>query len=432
MKAGLAGLLFLGLVSCADRTPTSVDANLIPAQPATVEIRLPWSQFGTDFAVYGGYGYAYQLGTGVVASTFNGLTAKTVAEFQGFATDALVKDSVGTLITDTAVSVTGGRVVATFDTTTSIVPGKLVLEVGALQEKWDPVSVSWNMAIDTTGDHVPWSQPGGGKIIPLTTATWDPSTGDSVVFNIDSTVVANLGDTTNLTNGIVVTSVTPGTRLHITKLAASLKAKTKINKDTTLYLTSSLAHMTFIYAPQPPAPSGEVRVGGVPAWRTVMHINVPSELDSLPVLCAVVSCPMKLKASQVNYAALVLHTDFSAPAFQPTDSVGLDVRRVLSPAALPKAPLSTSLLASSTGFRVPSFYFNRPGGTDVEVPITGFIQDLLASDTTSAGLPLSHVLALLSANEPVSISYATFQGPGSAHPPLLKLIVTASKAVVLP
>lgn len=432
MKVGLAGLLFLGLVSCADRTPTSVDANLIPAQPATVEIRLPWSQFGSQFAVYGGYGYAYQLGTGVVASTFGGLEARTVAEFQGFATDALVKDSVGTLITDTAVSVVGGRVVATFDTATSIVPGKLTLQVGALQQKWDPVSVNWNMAVDTTGDHEPWTQPGGGKIVPLTTATWDPNSGDSVVFTIDSAVVANLGDTTNLTNGIVITSVTPDTRLHITKLSASLVAKTKINVDTTLYLTSSLAHMTFMYSPQPPPPSGEVRVGGVPAWRTVMHINVPDHLDSLPVLCAVVTCPMKLKAGDVNYAAIVLHTDFSDPAFQPTDSVGLDVRRVLSPAALPKAPLSTSLLASSTGFRIPSFYFNRPGGTDVEIPITGFVQNILASDTTSAGLPLSHVLALLSANEPLSISYATFQGPTQAHPPVLRLIVTSSKAVVLP
>ncbi len=432
MKVGLAGLLFLGLVSCADKTPTSLDQALIPAKPATVEIRLPWSQFGSDFAVYGGFGYPYQLGTAVVASTFGGLQAKAIAEFSGFATDALVKDSAGTLITDTAVSVVGGRVVVQFDTATSNVPGKLTLALGALQQKWDPVSVSWTMTVDTTGDHQAWSQPGGGKIVPLTTTTWTPDSGDSIVFNIDSTVVASLGDTATLVDGIVVSSLSPDTRLHVTSMSASLVAKTKINTDTTLYLTSSLAHMTFMYSPAPPAPTGEVRVGGVPAWRTVMRINVPDSLDNLPVLCAVVACPMKLTADQVNYAALVLHTDFSDPAFQPSDSVGLDVRRVLSPEALPKAPLSTSMLASSTGFRVPSFYFNRPGGVDVEVPITGFVRDLISSDTTAAGLPLSHVLALLAASEPASVSYATFQGPSGAQPPLLKLIITGSKAVVLP
>ncbi len=437
VKAGLTGLLFLGLVSCADKTPTSADAALITAQPATVELRIPWTQFGSNFAVNGGYGYAYELGTATVANDFDGLTAKTIAEFSGFATDALVRDSIGTLLTDTAVVVAGGYVTATFDTLTSTVSGPLTLDLGSLSQSWDPLSVTWDMRVDTTNDHEAWSSPGGGTIVPLADTTWTPGSGDSIVFRIDSSVVAGLADTTLLTHGIVITGVNPDTRIHITSLNGRLNAKSKIAPDTTVNLPSALAHMTFIYSPAAPPPSGNVRVGGVPAWRTVMTLTVPDTIDSLPAVCAVVSCPVALKPGNIDYAALILHTDTGTLAFQPTDTMGVDVRAVLDPSQGAKSPLGSSFFAADssgmTGVRIPPSAFRKVGGQDVEIPITGFVQQMLAGDTTSVGLPVPHTLALVASGEPSTIQYASFVGPGGGqYAPVLKLIITVSKTVELP
>lgn len=161
-----------------------------------------------------------------------------------------------------------------------------------------------------------------------------------------------------------------------------------------------------------------------------MTITVPKRLDSLPALCAVVSCPMTLEPGQVDYAALVLHTTSDTTPFQPTDTLGLDARQVLYPSAGAKSPLSLSLLGDSVP--VPAYYFRKPGGVDIEVPITNFVRQMLTGDTTSSGLPYSHTVALLASSEPSSIQYATFMGPGQLTPPILKLVVTASKKVVLP
>lgn len=163
-----------------------------------------------------------------------------------------------------------------------------------------------------------------------------------------------------------------------------------------------------------------------------MTIAVPNKLDSTLAapLCAVVSCPMTLEPGNVDYAALILHTNTDSTPFQPTDTIGLDVRQVLDPTAGAKSPLSLSLLPDS--ITVPAFYFRAAGGADVEVPITDFVRQMLTSDTTAAGLPYSHTLALLAPSEPSSIQYGTFIGPGQSNAPILKLVVTTSKKVVLP
>ncbi len=430
---GLAGLLIVSAISCTEKIPTSVDGALLPDKPETIEIRLPWSEFGSDFNVYGGFGYAFQLQKGLLAHTYGGtLEARTLATFGTFNVEPLVRDSAGSLKTDTAPTIVGGRVVAHFDTLSSTVSGVVTVQVSAIQEPWDPKTANWDMAVDTTGNRTPWSTPGGGELVPLTTADWSPPDGDSVVIEIDSAAVASLGDTLSLTHGLSVEVLTGGVRLNLTNLDLSFVAKTKINPDTTLYLSSSLAHLTFIYSPSPGPPNGAMRVGGVPAWRTVFKVTLPKELNGPPALCQAVGCPMTLRPDQVNYASLILRTQQGDEAFRPVDSLGFDVREVLSPTELPKSPLSGSLLADPNGVRVPAFKFNRPQGEDIEIPVTGFIQDLVRGETAS-GRPVSSTVALLSPSEPASISFGTFQGPGGGVlAPTLKLIVTAGKTVVLP
>jgi len=134
----------------------------------------------------------------------------------------------------------------------------------------------------------------------------------------------------------------------------------------------------------------------------------------------------------VSYAALVMTTEQVDPAFMPSDSVNLDVKPVFDASALPKAPLGASLLTNSVGKRLGAGLFGTGAGTQVEIPITSFVRSLLAPDTSSTALPPPSTLAFLSTFEPVSIAYGNFFGPASAHPPILKLIVTVGRAVELP
>ncbi len=126
----------------------------------------------------------------------------------------------------------------------------------------------------------------------------------------------------------------------------------------------------------------------------------------------------------------MLRSRATSEAFQPTDSVGLDVRPVLLRSALPKSPLGNSLIGLP-GFRVSPGAFGAEEGTEIEIPVTGFIRSLLLGVTPEGGEP-SNTLALLSVVEPVSIAFASFQGPGTEGAPILKLVVTVGEEVQLP
>jgi len=144
----------------------------------------------------------------------------------------------------------------------------------------------------------------------------------------------------------------------------------------------------------------------------------------------VVTCPVTLHSSELNYAALVLRTRRTQDAFQPTDTVAIDVRPVLSRVALPKAPLGNSLIGFAGRVIRPGLVGDE-AGEDIEIPITIFAQNLI-SGTDAAGFEPPNTLALLSVFEPVSIAFASFHGPGDENAPFLKLIITIGRFVELP
>ncbi len=187
---------------------------------------------------------------------------------------------------------------------------------------------------------------------------------------------------------------------------------------------------TFVYDPEPPVPT-DVRIGGTPSWRTVLDVGLPAQLAGPPQLCAVVSCPLALDATQISFAALVLTSQASDPAFQPTDSVSLDVRAVLSRSALPKSPLGPSFIDNFLGRRVAGEAFSSQPGQEIEVPITTFVRELVAGETEDGQVP-PNTLALLSVFEPLSIAYASFVGPNAVGEPRLRFVLTIGPAVELP
>jgi hypothetical protein len=191
--------------------------------------------------------------------------------------------------------------------------------------------------------------------------------------------------------------------------------------------TAQVIEKTFIYDPPPPAPTG-IRVGGAPAWRTVMTVAVPA-LTGPPELCAAVGCPYTPAAGDISYAALVLTSQATEAAFQPSDTMLLDVRPVLSPPALPKSPLGASQ-TGGVGAPVAPELFGASAGTDVEIPVTFFVRTLLAPASGGSSPPAT--LVLLAANEPGSMTFASFFGSADPDPPVLRLIITVGTPQVLP
>ncbi|HSW30447.1 MAG TPA: hypothetical protein VLH75_13260 [Longimicrobiales bacterium] len=430
MNLGLAAALLPAVMvgmGCSEISPTGV----VPETPVTVEIRIPWDEFGSNVLTYVGAGAPIDLGVGIVAHQLgDSLEARTLATMGEIPTSATVIDTTGTSVTDTLLHVLGGRIVATIDTLGAVSDGPVTLEAGMIETSWDPTTASWSMGIDSLhGLQTPWDKPGAGPVSHAVTGVWDPSK-TTAVFELDSAGVAAWADTAKA-RGLRLSALTAGSRLEVTDLSIEVDVRPSSNPDTTVVVTASRSALTFAYTPEPSSPRGSIRVGGTPSYRTAMRIELPTVLDGPAELCAVRGCPVELTASALNYAAVVLWSQEVGLAFQPSDSANLDVRPVLDPAALPKAPLGSSLITSSTGKRVAASLFGIDEGTEVDIPITPLARLLLEPDTT-ARFPTPTTIALVSTYEPVSFSYASFSGPGSARPPELRLIVTITRPIELP
>ena len=264
-------------------------------------------------------------------------------------------------------------------------------------------------------------------MVPMATAIWDPSEGDSVVIEVDSAGAALLADSAGARRGFRLDALTEGARLDLSTLVYSVSARSSIDPDTLVDLSVNPIIRTFIYAPEPAAPEGEIRVGGAPAWRSVFTVDLPTVLDGPASLCAQVPCPVVLTPESLISASMILTTRAPDPAFQPTDSVSLDVRPVLEPSRLPKSPLGSSLVGL-LGVRVGPESFEGEAGVEIEVPLGLYIESLLRIEAEEDP-EVKPTLAILSSFEPLSLYFATFEGPESPAGPQLRLILTFADEV---
>ena len=430
--AAALGLASVFVVACQEQVPTAIGTGTLPGEPVTVEVRIPWNDFASNLEVFGGYGSPEDLGKGVVANGFAGtLSARTLLRFRVYPQVANVRDSTGTVRPDSSLTFVGGRLVAYFDTIASTNTGPVTLRLGSTQEEWDATTTSWAFAIDTINDQRAWGEAGAGPVADLGSAIWDPATGDSVSFVIDSATIAAWADTTDLSRGARIALLDVGARLQMNGAVLRLNVRPSLDPDTIIELTSSTRNITFVYDPFPQPPPDGIRIGGAPAWRTVLDVAVPAQINGPPEFCAVVSCPHVLEPVQISYAALVLTSRATDPAFQPTDSIGLDVRPVFDRAAMPKSPLGNSLIQALFGRQVAPEAFGIAAGQPIEIPFTQFARDLMLG-VDQAGNPAPNTLVLLSVFEPFSITFASFEGPGSANEPYLRLVLTIGPPVELP
>jgi len=185
----------------------------------------------------------------------------------------------------------------------------------------------------------------------------------------------------------------------------------------------------FIVEGVPPAPTGWLRVGGAPSWRSVISIAIPRTVDGTDEVCGAVGCQIDLTEVDLNLAQLILTTRQTLSGFQPQDTTSMDLRRVLKPELLPKSPLAAILLPAPE--MLPPELFSTDAGASVSFNITGFVRSVLdiaaVTDTVS-----NASLALFSVVEPNMIGFASFEGPGGVGAPALRLLFTVANDVGLP
>ncbi len=415
-----------GLLACDETTPTSSNGGLIPLNPTTVEVVLPFEAFASQIRVYGGYGTTSELFESILAQDYEGeLDSRVLVRFSRFPWAATVRDSTGTTRLDSAFTFVGGRLVLRFDTTEANRPAETVqLAAGALTEGFDARTASWTVAVDTINERRVWPEPGAGPVTPLGEALWDPTAGDTVVFELDSAMVAQLGDSVTAGPGVRIDLLTPGLRMNLLRSELRLSAIPNVHRDTVVDLTIRPTAQTFVYDPFPQPSADGIRVGGTPSWRTVLTVGVPALIEGSPSLCARVTCPIVLTAERINSASILLTTEPSQPAFQPSDTLLLDVRPVLASELLPKSPLGSSLVGG-LGVRVAPESFRAEGETVVALPITSFLRTVLGQTDDDA----VNDLVLLTPIEPFSLGFGSFVGPGRPGAPQLRLILTLADTV---
>lgn len=430
-------LLLLGLLAaCQELLPTAESEDLVQAGVA-VEVTLPARDFLDRVRVYGGYGRTSELGGGFIAHRFGsgddsgvGLEAATLLRFGRYPAVVTVNDTAGTSRPDSSLTFLSARIVARFDTLGSVRAGPVAIRAHVLTEPWDGVSANWEYAVDTLLHRVPWSQPGGGVLAEIGEVVWDPGAGDSLVIAVDSVQVAAWSDTTDLSRGLRLSTEVPGVRLQVRSALMWLETLPSLNPDTLIQVLAGTENITFIYDPVPTPPDDGMRIGGAPAWRTVLDLDIPAALTGPPGLCEELGCPVRFSEEHVSYAALRLTTQAERAAFAPSDTISIDLRMVMVPDILPKSPLGPSISGLGGVVLAPE-WFRPPGGHVVEVPVTGLVHDLLRGETAE-GDPVSSTVALLSTFEPLSIEYASFEGLDATGPsrpgePELRLILNFAR-----
>ena len=421
------------LWGCAEESATAPSIDLIQVQPQTVEVVLPFADFVQDVEVVGGFGSTFDLNHGIVARDFGGLNAKTLVRFGAYPDSILTEDQSGSAFTDSNPTFLGGQVLLFFDADRPV-----DLELFTTQESWHGPTVTWELAVDTAGDRTSWVQPGGGAAVSVGTAIFDPGLGalvgdtlflvDPVSVQIDSATVAAWADTSDASRGLLVTATAPGTRLRLVRASLRLTIIPSLKPDTTIDVSGGLGDLSYIYDPAPQPPAGWLRVGGTPSWRSIITFRVPRMIAGSPEICGGVGCQFDVTTADLNLAELILTSRGTEAPFAPSDTTGMDIRAVLNPELLPKSPLGDPLALGGTP--LPPLIFAEQAGSRVAVSLTELIRDVLESDVVG-DLPPS-TIALLGFVEPGSFGFASFDGPGGAGAPALRLVLTLGGKVGLP
>jgi hypothetical protein len=418
---------------CADGIPTASEPGLIPIDAQTFVVELPFEAFASEFRVDSGYGSPVDLIAAALARSDSGEDESRPLIRWGALPGALTVPQAdgSTSVTDSIWTVVGGELTLRVDSARFAGGGEFQVEAHRVTEPFDPSSASWTMAVDTLGDRRSWSEPGGGEREFLGSISWLPSFGDSLVVALDSNMATRLGDRTSPSRGVLVRTTTDGAFLRLFDASLRLHVRPSSRPDTVLVVQPTAMETTFIHSGSPIVEPGVMAASGAPAFRTSFRLNLPAQVTATGTVCgAAATCLIDLTADRLVFAGLVLSTaPPTSSLYVPADTVPIELRPVLAPELLPRAPLGAPVQAQPR--RVPPSAFEGAAGTRVEVPMTRYVRDVIRGSGPGED-PIPSTLSLLSGTEPFGLGIATFAGPGMEGAPRLRLILTRSDGVTLP
>ena len=404
--------------ACTEELPTDVGDALLPAGDVTTfEVILPASAFLLGDTSFSGFQKPADSPFGLIANSFeNVVDANTLLRFSLPPRTIAVRPSTGTtVVVDSFPRYSTGRMVLKLDSVHATTrPVKLALY--RTTEEWD-FSATWPLRIDTGAVKLPWTTPGGTRGALIDTVTW--TSGDSVSFRVDSATIAEWGDTTIRSRGAIVVSETEGSRIRMLSTNVIVDARSTLRPDTALTVSLVPTVRTYVTNPTLATPFSGIRVGGIPAWRSLLSFR--EELGALVIPCGT-NCTVRLDSVHINRAQLLLKPAITPAGFVPEDSLYIEARPILTGPGVPleRSALGTFVNTVRTDLMSPSL-FRSPSATDVvRVDVTSFLNHQFDESVTE-GNRLPFILALLQFVETGTAGFATFE-----QGPMLRLVLTTT------
>lgn len=422
LRAAICALAVFSLTACTEDTPTELgDDVLSGGDLITFEVVLPAASFLELDTSFTGYADAEAAPFGYVARIKDGaalaLQSNQLYRFSLPPRVVVVRNTTtNALQADSAPVYFAGQLVLKLDTivTPGVTPARFALHRTA--EEWDG-SATWDLRVDTGAVELPWQTPGGTRGLQIDTASLVG--GDSIVFDVDSATIAMWRDTADVTRGALITAETDGGAVRILSSTVRLSARSAIRPDTTLTFSIVPTHRTFIFNPVPPKSATQLRVGGLPAWRSILRLKQNLGTLTFPCPGTTTSCTINLDSANITLAELLLKPSKPPAGYMPEDTVFVDVRGLtLSPLIpLERSPIGNRVAISSA---IGPQQFANPSATDiVRINITQFIAHLTGDLEEEDKLP--PILTLMALPEPSTFGFVAFE-PG----PSLRLILTTT------
>lgn len=430
-----AVLLSLPVVACTDEPPTVSGGEQFPggSLPATFQVTVPADSFVRHLGSYSGYTGPRDVDYQVVANRFEGaLQANALMRLDAFPTTVNYTQG-GTSKTDSVFTYGPGTLVARLDTIASTSAGPMELQLWEVGQEWHAATVSWTVAVDTTGGRTTWTQPGGTRAALLGRATLSAggrSPGDSVVFSLDSVAVQRIAASGS--RGVLITAVGAEGRVQIS--AGGVQLRTGVHPrnaspDTVVSVNVTSSLNTFVFDPEQPVTTDALQAGGSRSARTLLRVDLPA---TLPVCRGGDCTQVPTRSLTLNEVALLLRPVSVPGGFGAVGPVPITLRRVAEPELGRRAPLGAVLneIVGLDAARRPVYGGSRfvSGDTLLAVPFTRAATALVAADSTRISMALlSDPGALFGTPRDLSFGAAWFSSQ-----PRLRIVYTVPARSTLP
>ena len=415
-------LAMAALTACDNELPTVTGDPSFPNDqvPVTIELLLDRDAFLLEDTVYEGYESPLDANYRFVANSFDGaLTSNALVRLIGFP-DSVIYTTAGTTRREQVVNFGESRVIALIDSLSTFPGTRIELGLYPITQDWDPAAVSWENAVDRPGSEVAWQVPGGTTGDAIAVATWikGAATRDTVRWSIDSLSVQRLAR--GEYKGLQVRARDVGSRAELSRLSLDAVIRPTGKPDTAIVNQVVAGPQVWVFTPDPPAPPGVLRLGGVTGARPVLNIDLTQMVPTCTPPQTGAGCrQVSLREVTIDRAGLLFDPIPVTFGFRPLASASLVTLRVLEPELGFRAPLGEQL--SVVEVLTHNLFASSAAGGLVEIDLSTPISSLVAQGGTELNL------ALLTNLGPTNFGYAWFDST-----PRLRLVYTVKTQPRLP